>query len=191
VVGVADSPSGLAAVAAGVREAALRQVSVRLVRVWRDIGWLFSMTLADVKRLPASEQADQRLLAAAAAYAHTVDPAVTVETEFLTGGLYNQLYGEAGRAQLLVLGAGNEATGLVADWFTRHRPSGGCPVLTVNPPLNQLPDSQCLETPARDRQGGGVTAAATSDITAPSPPSDPIATRPAQHSTVGSVSGAR
>jgi hypothetical protein len=76
VVGVSASRSGLAALRVAVHEAVARNATLHLVRVWRDVGWLFSMTAADIMGMRDRERADGLVLALAVEAAHAIDPFV-------------------------------------------------------------------------------------------------------------------
>jgi hypothetical protein len=133
LVGVSDSESGLAALAYAMREARARGASVHLVRVWRDIGWLFSATAAGVMGLRERERADGLVLALAAEAAHAVEPDVHVVPEFVPGDLYTELRRRTHGAELLVIGWGDDDDPddhAIANWFEKH---AACPVVVVAP----------------------------------------------------------
>jgi hypothetical protein len=133
VVGVSDSESGLAALGYAMREARTRGAAVHLVRVWRDIGWLFSATAAGIMGLRERERADGLLLALATEAAHAVAPDVHVIPEFVPGNLYTELQRRAEGADLLVIGWGDDddpAGHVIANWLEEHAP---CPVVVVAP----------------------------------------------------------
>jgi len=122
VVGVSASHSGLAALRLAVGEAIARNGTLHLVRVWRDVTWLFSMTAADIIGMRDRERADGLVLALAVEAAHAIDPYVHVCPEFIPGDLYANLLGRAEGADLLVLGFGDEQSteGSVGDWFRKR-----------------------------------------------------------------------
>lgn len=130
LVGVSASHSGLAALRVAVRETVARNGTLHLVRVWRDVGWLFSMTAADI-RMRDRERADGLVLALAVEAAHATDPYVHVCPEFIPGDLYANLLARAEGADLLVLGSGDEQTadGSIGDWFRKR---ARCPVAIVD-----------------------------------------------------------
>ncbi len=105
LVGVSDSAAGKAAIRLAMREAASRACGVHLVRVWRDVCWLPSMTRADAARMPEWERSDKRILAIATAVARRSEPAVEVTAEWLPGDLYAIMQAAARRARLVVVGA--------------------------------------------------------------------------------------
>lgn len=135
VVAVSSSASGQEAVRRGVREARQRQARLRLIRVWRDIDRLFSMSRTEVSVLRGQERAEQAILAEAAARASQLDPALDVEAVLLCGDLYDRLLPAAADADLLVIGAGgpDERSSFIGEWFQQHAP---CPVAIVDAPFS-------------------------------------------------------
>jgi nucleotide-binding universal stress UspA family protein len=122
VVGVSGSEAGRAALRYAVHEAAARHCQVRLLRVWRDVGWFPSMTRADVLEMPNWERADKAVLTKAAAAARRLDPDADVLSEWVAGDLYSTLEQAAQEAVLLVVGAGSrddDGCG-IAQWLQRH-----------------------------------------------------------------------
>jgi nucleotide-binding universal stress UspA family protein len=131
LVGVSASHSGLAALRVAVRETVARNGTLHLVRVWRDVGWLFSMTAADIMGMRDRERADGLVLALAVEAAHAIDPYAHVCPEFISGDLYANLLARAEGADLLVLGSGDEQSteGSIGDSFRRR---ARCPVVIVD-----------------------------------------------------------
>lgn len=130
VVGVSDSPSGRAALQAGIALAVERDATLELVRVWRDVGRLFSLSLHEARLLTESQRRDQEFLDECVTVVRLVAPAVPC-TGFLTRGeLYDDLLERCTGADLLVLGAGDGGNShLIGEWFARHAP---CPVRLVD-----------------------------------------------------------
>ncbi|HEX2904827.1 MAG TPA: universal stress protein [Jatrophihabitans sp.] len=129
VVGVADTPAAGAALARGVREARQRHAGLRLVRVWREVDLLFSMTRAEVARLASSEQANKLLLERAAWQARSQAPDLRVAADLLPGDLFETLAGVSKDAQLLVIGSDTpDSDSEIATWLRQH---ALCPVLVV------------------------------------------------------------
>lgn len=131
LAGVSDSPSGRAALAVAVREAQALNASLHLVRVWREAGWLWSMTAADVAGLARDECADAQLLARAASTARAAAPDLHVVTDFVPGDLYSLLLSLCHGAELLVVGSADEASSdrLISEWFVQR---SSCPVVVVD-----------------------------------------------------------
>ncbi len=135
VVGVAPSAAGRAAVRFAARTAADQEATLDLVRVWRDVDWFFSMTVADVRALADGERADRALLQEAVELARATAPTVAVVEDFASGDLYDDLLARTADAVMLVLGADDPtnpeaAAGSIDDWFHRH---AHCPVIVVDP----------------------------------------------------------
>ena len=132
VVGVADTPSGRAAFHAAVLAAQQRGATLELVRVWRDIDRLFSMTLSETRRLSDSQRHDRQLLDDFRQAVALVAPDLPCTGELLRGDLYEDLLHRSEGADLLVLGAGDESNSshLIGEWFRRH---ATCPVQLVQP----------------------------------------------------------
>jgi hypothetical protein len=156
VVGVADSESGLAALAYAVREARARDASVHLVRVWRDVGWLFSATAAGMIGLRERERADGLVLAIAAEAARSAAPSVHVIAEFVPGDLYTELQARTEGAELLVVGWGDDDDPddhLIAQWFEEH---AACPVVVVP---SRRPGVADVESPGTAHRAPALAAA--------------------------------
>lgn len=131
VVAVHDSPAGERAVVRGVAEARARRCALHLVRVWREVDLLYSMTRQEAARLARSERVNKLMLERAAWRAQQLDPHLTVTTELLPGDLYEALTGVAKTAELIVIGAAEPGSpDDIADWLPRH---AGCPVIVVEP----------------------------------------------------------
>jgi nucleotide-binding universal stress UspA family protein len=130
VLGVSSSPAGRAALAVAVREAAARQVPLRLVRIWADLAWFPSMTLDSFATMEATEKAGSAMLDEAVHLAHDLDPHVTLVPEAPAGELYDLLLDRALEADLLVLGSEHERpeSDDFDSWFVQH---ADCPVVAV------------------------------------------------------------
>lgn len=122
VVGVSASESGRGALRYALREASARHAALHVVRVWREIDGLFSMTAARAIGLRDRERADELVLAEAVAAAHTLDPEVPVIPELVPGELYSAMQARTDGAGLLVLGVGDGERNafLIGDWFGQH-----------------------------------------------------------------------
>lgn len=132
VVGVSGSPSGSAALSQAIQVATEQGAHLKLVRVWRDIDRLFSLTLAEARQLSETQRLDRQLLEEARTAVGLVSPAVPCTAELLRGDLYSDLLHLTESADLLVLGAGDPAgtSHLIGEWFRRH---ASCPVQLVAP----------------------------------------------------------
>jgi len=131
LVGVDNRAPGQAALDLALEQGVLRDASLHLVRVCRDIDWLFSATADDVAKLEASAAEDARILADAVRLARLVAPEVEIISELVTGDLFEELKSRSADADLLILGADEDPTAgdLVGDWFTAH---ANCPVEIVS-----------------------------------------------------------
>jgi nucleotide-binding universal stress UspA family protein len=131
VLGVSDSPSGRAALAVAARLAQARGARLHLVRVWREAGWLPSMTASYAAGVEHREQADNDLLDRAARTVGSIAPEVSVTAEFVAGDLYSTLLSRCSGAELLVLGSADSASAdhLISEWFV---PRSSCPVVVVD-----------------------------------------------------------
>src|SRR5579875_1295127 len=106
VVGVSTSESGRAALRAGVDEARRRHSALVLVRAWRDIDRVFSMTSAEVRDLPLSRARENELLDDAVAAARALDGTLAVTGVLVAADVYPALLDAAAGAEVLVVGAG-------------------------------------------------------------------------------------
>ena len=129
VAGVADTDAGQAAVRRAVVEARDRGCALHLVRVWREIDCLLSLSRTEVARLPTSERANQLLLERAAWQVGQLDGSLQVTTELVPGDLYAALVEQSQDADLLVVGV-DQPGEEVAGWLHEH---AQCPVLLVRP----------------------------------------------------------
>jgi nucleotide-binding universal stress UspA family protein len=120
VVGVSASPSGQAAVTWAADTAEAQGATLHLVRVWREIGWFFSMTASEVRGLRDTEEADQRVLRDAVAAVLVAHPGVRVTRVFLRGDLFDKLCDQTSRGDVLVLGSGSEPTDLIDEWLAEN-----------------------------------------------------------------------
>jgi len=132
VVGISGTASGRAALSYAVAVAADRGATLHLVRVWRDIDRLFSMTLDEARELSDGQRKERQLLEDSRLAVGLLAPDLRCTTEFVRGDLYSDLLNRSEGADLLVLGAGDpEGTShLIGEWFRRH---ATCPVVLVNP----------------------------------------------------------
>lgn len=130
LVGVDDGPSGRAALLWAIGEARRRDASLHLVRVVRDVDWLFSATQADIATIEADGADDARMLAEAVYQAHLSSPTTTVVSELLTGDLFETLNAYTDTAELLVVGAEDDQTAgdSTGHWFAAN---AHCPVQMV------------------------------------------------------------
>ena len=122
VVGVSASESGRGALRFAVSEASVRHAALHIVRVWREVDGLFSMTAARAIGLRDRERADGLVLGEAVEAAHALDPEVQVIPEFVPGDLYAAMQARTEGAGLLVLGAGagEYSSLLIGEWFRQH-----------------------------------------------------------------------
>jgi len=122
VVAVSDSPSGQAALRYAVGEAVRRNASLHLVRVWREIGRLYSLSRSEASRLHADERAEEAVLAHAVDRARSIAPELAVVFDFIPGDLYRALEAAARGADLVVVGAGSpeHSSYLIGRWCERH-----------------------------------------------------------------------
>ena len=122
VVGVSASESGRGALRFAVSEASVRHAALHIVRVWREVDGLFSMTAARAIGLRDRERADGLVLGEAVEAAHALDPEVQVIPEFVPGDLYAAMQARTEGAGLLVLGAGAGENNslLIGEWFRQH-----------------------------------------------------------------------
>lgn len=134
LVAVSPSPSGREALRRGVREARAMGASLRLLRVWRDIDRLLSMTPAEARALHQQQRGEEAILADALARARELDDTLEVETRLLPGDVYDGLLAAAQDVDLVVLGAGDteSRSASIAAWLQRH---ARCPVAIVDVPL--------------------------------------------------------
>ncbi len=129
VVGVHDTSAAEAALARGVAEAQRRDCGLHLVRVWREVNLLFSMTRAEVARLPKSESANRLLLERAAWQARELAPTLAVTTELSPGDLFETLADASKSAQVLILGTDSPGSDSdIALWLSERVQ---CPVIVV------------------------------------------------------------
>jgi nucleotide-binding universal stress UspA family protein len=131
VLGVSGTPSGSAALSYAVQVATERDATLELVRVWRDIDRLFSLTVDEARLLSDGQRTERELLEESRLAVSLASPGLRCTTEFLRGDLYADLLNRSEGADLLVLGAGDpEGTShLVGEWFRRH---ATCPVALVD-----------------------------------------------------------
>lgn len=131
VVGVSASPAGRAALVVAAREAAAHHVTLHLVRVWQDVGWMPSMGEADTPKMAGSEHVDQELIDAALRTVRSLRPDLVVTSEFIEGDVYAILADLGKTANTLVLGAAvaGEESSLGIDWFCRNVT---CPIAFVD-----------------------------------------------------------
>lgn len=134
LVAVSSSPSGQEALRRGVREARQMGAHLRLIRVWRDIDRLLSMTRAEVTALRGQERAEEAILAEAAARARSLDRSLNVDARLVPGDVYDSLLAAAKDVDLLLIGSGSpeDRSSFIGEWFQRHAP---CPVTIVDPPF--------------------------------------------------------
>lgn len=131
VVAVHDSASGRQAIRRGVAEARHRGCGLHLIRVWREIDLLFSMTRQETARLSKSEKANRFMLEQAAWQAQELAPDLIVTTELLPGDLYEALLGVSKSAKAIVLGdPAPHSSDEISQWLPEH---AGCPVIVVSP----------------------------------------------------------
>ncbi len=130
VVGVQDSPAGDAALTRGVAEALQRRTGLHLVRIWREVDLLFSMTRSEVARLSKSEKTNKLMLERAAWRAAQLAPELTITTELLPGDLFEAMAGVSKAAQLLVVGSDrSNSDSDISEWI---RERAQCPVIVVD-----------------------------------------------------------
>ena len=129
VVCVSESASGQAALRVAAHEAASRHCPLLVLRVWREVGWLFSMTCEDAAHTPAWYRAEQRLMADAVATVRTCAPDVEVFQKCVGGDLHSIVADETRQALVVVVGSSRHApySGL-GPWLRHHVT---CPVVIV------------------------------------------------------------
>jgi len=131
VVGVQDGLAAAAALRRGVAEAQQRGCGLHLVRVWREVDRLLSLTRAELARLGESEQQNKLLLERAAWQARRLAPELVVTAELRPGDIYQVLAQLGSHAQLVVLGVDDPGSGNdIARWLAEHVQS---PVVLVEP----------------------------------------------------------
>lgn len=150
VAGVADTASGRAAVRRAAAEAHERNCPLHLVRVWREIDCLLSMSRTEAAELPASEQANRLLLERAAWQARQLTGSLPVTTELVPGDLYAAMIEQSQHAGLLVIGTDELPAGF-ADWLHEH---AQCPVLVVGASSHEAAGAQTSD-PAISRVQAG------------------------------------
>lgn len=130
VVGVSNSASGQAALRRGVREARDRGAALHLVRAWRDVDRLFSMTAAEVRDLPAAQSREAAVLSDAYREARRLDRTLRIQADLVAADVYPALSKAAQAAAVLVMGAGSAAahSSHLGEWFQQH---ASCPVVIV------------------------------------------------------------
>ncbi len=128
VVGVSDSAAGQAAIRKAVGQAVTRGCDLHLVRVWRELDWLPSMTRADARALPTWERDDKKILADAADLANSLDPVLGLIVEWAPGDLYAAMTRAADGADLVVVGRSSDGAIEFGHWLAENV---ACPVELV------------------------------------------------------------
>jgi hypothetical protein len=102
------------------------------VRVWRDVGRLFSLSLREASLLSDSQRRDQELLDECVLIVRLLAPEVSCRARLTRGELYEDLSVACRGADLLVLGVGDPQgpSHLIGEWFVKH---ATCPVRLVEP----------------------------------------------------------
>jgi hypothetical protein len=132
VVGVSDTSASRAAVRVGAAEAVRLSLPVFLLRVWRDIDRLLSMTSDEVNVFAGDRTSEIAILRAATEQARLIDPDLEVVSEFVPADLYGAMRSRCQDALLLVVGQDfvEDSDDSFGEWCIRNLE---CPVWVVDP----------------------------------------------------------